>query len=56
MGQSGLYIICAVIALLGLGIFFRAYHYGNQSMNRIGKDKQAGSDTPPSQDVQSSDQ
>jgi O-antigen/teichoic acid export membrane protein len=30
-------MICIVIAVLGFGMFVRAYHYGNQSMGRIGK-------------------
>ncbi len=30
-------IICLVIGVVGLIMFVRAYHYGNQSMGRIGK-------------------
>jgi hypothetical protein len=37
MDQSSLYIICGIIALFGLILFARAYHRGNQSMNKIEK-------------------
>jgi O-antigen/teichoic acid export membrane protein len=41
-------IACIVIAVLGLGMFVRAYHYGNQSMGRIGKSDKTDDQKIPS--------
>lgn len=32
-------VICIVIGIFGIGMFLRAYHYGNQSMGRISESK-----------------
>jgi hypothetical protein len=38
MNQFGLYIICGIILMIGLGVFLRAYLLGNKSMQKIHKD------------------
>ena len=39
MDQLGLYIICGIIFIFGLGVFLRAYILGNRSMQKMHKDK-----------------
>ncbi len=39
--STTLIIICVVLGVFGIGLFMRAYHLGNQSLDKINKSQKS---------------